>query len=138
MSYVGLRRARRLRQVAGSGVATLMLVALLTPSASAASGTESGSIGGVRPPVTGWHQDPALLAAKNEGRLSVNPNGTVAILAQPVAAPAAYPAHLSLNHTTTGQIAEPPGSGTDNAGKAYTDRNYWNLCSEGASAVMLW
>ncbi len=32
---------------------------------------------------------------------------------------------------------EPQGSGTDDAGQAYSDSNYWNFCGPGATAVTL-
>ncbi len=42
------------------------------------------------------------------------------------------PAAHALGTSVVSAIVEPPGSGTDARGVAYTDRNYWNFCSPGA------
>jgi hypothetical protein len=50
---------------------------------------------------------------------------------------AAPPAAHSLDTTVVRAIIEPLGSGTDDAGRSYTDRNYWNFCSPGAVTAAL-
>jgi hypothetical protein len=45
-------------------------------------------------------------------------------------------ARLDLNWTRW--IVEPPGSGKDAAGNAYTDLSFWNLCGPGATTVTLY
>jgi hypothetical protein len=113
----------------------LVLAAIVAQPLNAAEPT-GGSTGGVLPPEPGSQQDPALVAAKEQGRARVSPNGSVVIL--PVAAATAYPAAVTLNTSWTGRVWEPQGTGTDDAGKTYSDTNYWNFCGPGATAVTLW
>jgi hypothetical protein len=53
-------------------------------------------------------------------------------------APPAYPANASLDTAWTGLIQEPPRSGTDDKGTAYTDYNYSLFCGAGTGAVVLY
>lgn len=45
------------------------------------------------------------------------------------------PSALTLSTRDTARFVEPPGYGTDDNGKSYTDANYWNFCVAGAAAV---
>jgi hypothetical protein len=46
------------------------------------------------------------------------------------------PAH-TLPTATVKRIVEPPGSGNDDHGHAYSDQNYWNFCGPGAATAVL-
>jgi hypothetical protein len=43
-----------------------------------------------------------------------------------------------LETTVVSQIVEPPGSGKDDIGASYTDKNYWNFCAPGAVTAALY
>lgn len=117
-------------------VGVLMLItAAATPAGAAAP--EGASRAGVLPPEPGSRQDSALVQAKQEGRARIAPDGRAEIL--PVAPDVEHPSSRLLDTMTwTGGAWEPPGTGTDDAGKAYSDDNYWNFCGPGATAVALW
>jgi len=42
------------------------------------------------------------------------------------------PAAHTLSTSVVRKLVEPPGSGNDDRGHAYTDKNYWNFCGPGA------
>jgi len=50
---------------------------------------------------------------------------------------ATAPTTRILDTSLVGNFAEPAGSGTDHAGKSYTDHNYWKFCAAGAARVVL-
>ena len=50
---------------------------------------------------------------------------------------AAPPAAATLDTSIVSKIVEPPGSGNDDHGNYYYDRNYWNFCSPGAATAAL-
>ncbi len=83
-----------------------------------------------------WQQDPAFVAAKSEGRVARNSSGQAVVLAQ--APELTFPAAASLDTSWSGLIQEPPRTGTDDRGVAYTDYNYASLCGAGAAAVTLY
>lgn len=113
----------------------LLLVATAAQPSIAATPT-GNSTGGVLPPDPGSQQDQALVAAKEQGRVRVSPDGRVQILSAPLTT--TYPSAATLNPSWTGKVWEPRGSGIDDAGKSYSDNNYWNFCGPGATAVTLW
>jgi hypothetical protein len=82
------------------------------------------------------------LTAKAAGRVALV-YGKVVLLdpgADPLRMPAtgdAVPAARTLDTTWTRQVVEPPGYGTDEKGNRFSDLNYWNLCSPGATTVAL-
>jgi len=119
-----------------SFIGALVLSVIVAQPSSAGSPT-GNSTGGVLPPEPGSRQDQAFVAAKEQGRVRVFPDGRVEILAT---APAtSYPSSVQLDTTTwTGGVWEPQGSGTDDSGAPYKDNNYWNFCGPGATAVALW
>jgi hypothetical protein len=119
-----------------SFVGALVLSVIVAQPSNAGSPT-GNSTGGVLPPEPGSGQDPAFVIAKEQGRVRVHPDGRVEILAT---APAvSYSSSVQLDTTTwTGGVWEPQGSGIDDAGKSYSDNNYWNFCGPGATAVTLW
>jgi hypothetical protein len=84
-----------------------------------------------------WQQDVALVVAKNEGRVIVDSQGNVVLLAQDPAPPM-YAAASSLDMSWSGLIQEPPRTGTDDKGNAYTDYNYSLFCGAGTGAVVLY
>jgi hypothetical protein len=84
-----------------------------------------------------WQQDAALVAAKLEGRVTKDAQGRVVIL-DTAPAPRSYPPAASLDTSWTGLIQEPPRSGKDDRGVAYTDYNYVLFCGEGTAAVVLY
>lgn len=47
------------------------------------------------------------------------------------------PAAHTLPTSVVKKIVEPPGSGDDDRGHAYTDQNYWNFCGPGAATAVL-
>ncbi|MGD0121101.1 MAG: hypothetical protein ABSC46_00900 [Candidatus Limnocylindrales bacterium] len=90
-------------------------------------------------PVAGasWQPDPVLAAAKAEGRVTIDSAGQAVIL--DVAPPArAYPAAAALDTRWTGLIQEPPRTGVDDKGTAYTDYNYSLFCGAGTATVVLY
>lgn len=113
----------------------ILLVATAAQASSAATPT-GNSTGGVLPPDPGSQQDQAIVAAKEQGRVRVSPDGSVVILSTPLTT--TYPSAATLDTTWTGKVWEPQGSGIDDAAKSYTDNNYWNFCGPGATAVVLW
>jgi hypothetical protein len=84
-----------------------------------------------------WQADPVLVQAKIEGRVAIDSNGAAVILGQAPPAPS-YPAAKSLDTSWSGLIQEPPRTGKDDRGVAYTDYNYTLLCGPGAGAVVLY
>jgi hypothetical protein len=50
---------------------------------------------------------------------------------------AAAPSAATLNTSVVSKIVEPPGSGNDDKGNSYTDKNYWNFCAPGAVTAAL-
>lgn len=90
-------------------------------------------------PVAGasWQPDPVLTAAKEDGRVTIDSAGHAVIL--DVAPPAKiYPAAAALDTRWTGLIQEPPRTGVDDKGTAYTDYNYSLFCGAGTAAVVLY
>jgi hypothetical protein len=90
-------------------------------------------------PVAGasWQPDPVLAAAKADGRVTIDSAGHAVILG--VAPPAKdYPAAKALDTRWTGLIQEPPRTGVDDKGTAYTDYNYALFCGAGTAAVVLY
>ena len=47
------------------------------------------------------------------------------------------PTAATLPTAVVKRIVEPPGSGSDDHGHAYTDDNYWNFCGPGAATAVL-
>ena len=110
------------------------------PSVSLPSGTAGGTPTPTAKPTPTdrpWQADPVLVQAKIEGRVAINSNGAVVILGQAPPAPT-YPAAKSLNTSWTGLIQEPPRTGKDDRGVAYTDYNYTLWCGPGTAAVVLY
>jgi hypothetical protein len=83
-----------------------------------------------------WVVDPALLQAKNEGRVAIV-SGRVVILASAPPTPT-YPTAASLPTSWSGLIQEPPKSGRDDKNVPYTDYNYVLFCGPGTAAVVLY
>ena len=84
-----------------------------------------------------WQPDDVLIQAKNEGRVIRDSAGRVAIL--PAAPPpSAYPVLAQLDIRWTGLMQEPPRTGMDDKGVAYTDYNYSLFCGAGTAAVVLY
>jgi hypothetical protein len=83
------------------------------------------------------------LQVKAAGRVALV-GGKIVLLdpgANPLAMPAtsvAVPAARTLDTTWTRWVVEPSGSGTDEKGNRFSNLNYWNLCSAGATTVALW
>jgi hypothetical protein len=84
-----------------------------------------------------WSVDPALVQAKNDGRVTIDSSGGVVILATAPAAPA-YPAAASLPTSWSGLIQEPPKTGRDDKGVAYSDKNFALFCGPGTATVVLY
>jgi hypothetical protein len=88
-------------------------------------------------------QSAGWLALKAAGRLALV-DGAVATLppdADPLADPKTglpVPAARLLETDYARWIIEPMGSGRDAKGNSYSNRNYWNLCEPGATAVALY
>jgi hypothetical protein len=80
--------------------------------------------------------DPALVLAKNEGRVTVDAAGLVEISSVALQPPA-YATAASLPTAWSGLIQEPPTSGKDDKGAAFVDYNYKLLCGPGTAAVVL-
>lgn len=87
-------------------------------------------------PGSSWQPDPAFFAAKMSGRVGRDAAGQATLLE--AAATPSYPTADSLNTSWSGLIQEPPRTGTDDRGAAYTDFNYSGLCGAGAAAVTLY
>jgi hypothetical protein len=113
-----------------------VVLSVIVAQPSSAGSPMGYSTGGVLPPEPGSGQDPAFVIAKEQGRVRVFPNGRVEMLATPLAT--SYPSAWTLPTSWTSRVWEPQGSGTDDAGKSYSDNNYWNFCGPGATAVTLW
>jgi hypothetical protein len=83
------------------------------------------------------------LEAKAAGRVALF-NGRIVRLdsgADPLLDPATgdgLPAARTLDTTWTRWVVEPAGYGTDEKGNRFSNLNYWNLCSTGASTVALY
>jgi hypothetical protein len=84
-----------------------------------------------------WTADPSLVAAKNEGRVTIDSSGKVVVLTSAPPAPQ-YPATAALDVSWSRNIQEPPTQGKDARGTAYTDLNYKLLCGPGAAAAVLY
>jgi hypothetical protein len=113
--------------------------ATLPPSATvAATASPSRSPSPAPKPIAHpWSADPSLVAAKNQGRVTIDSSGKVVILAS--APPeAAYPATAALDVSWSRNIQEPPTQGKDAKGTAYVDLNYKLLCGPGAAAAVLY
>jgi len=115
-----------------------------TSAASATPASTPSPVAATRPPTPRptqtdrpWSADPVLMEAKMDGRVVVDSSGEVTILAQAPVQPS-YPIALSLDTAWTGLIQEPPKSGTDDKGVAYTDYNYILFCGPGTAAVVLY
>jgi hypothetical protein len=87
-------------------------------------------------PGTSWQQDSSFLAAKKEGRVARDSTGSAVVLAQ--APDLTFPPSAILATNWSGLIQEPPRTGTDDRGVAYTDYNYSGFCGAGAAAVTLY
>lgn len=92
-----------------------------------------------RPPATtqAWAADPALVQAKNDGRVTIDASGQVVILASTPPAPE-YPTAAALDTSWSGLIQEPPRIGRDDRGVAYRDDNYIRFCGPGVATVVLY
>jgi hypothetical protein len=83
------------------------------------------------------------LALKASGRVAIvgGRPGLLSVAANPLVAPgtgAALPAARALDTDWTRWIVEPWAYGSDAAGNSFSNLNYWNLCSAGATAATLW
>jgi hypothetical protein len=87
-------------------------------------------------PGASWQQDSSFIAAKIGGRVARDSNGAAVVLAQ--APELTFPASATLATSWSGLMQEPPRTGTDDRGVAYTDYNYSGFCGAGAAAVMLY
>ena len=123
---------------------TLAPTASSSPSPSA-SASPSPSVT-ASPPVSAesadhpWQPDASLVQAKNESRVAIDASGRVAVLAagsSPAPTPGYAPA-AALDTKWSGLIQEPPRTGTDDKGAAYTDYNYSLFCGAGTAAVVLY
>jgi hypothetical protein len=84
---------------------------------------------------TSWVQDSSFVAAKMAGRVGRDSKGQAVVLTK--APELTFPASASLVTSWSGLIQEPPRTGTDDRGVAYTDYNYSSFCGAGAAAVTL-
>jgi hypothetical protein len=88
-------------------------------------------------------QSPAWLQVKAAGRVALV-DGKVQVLdggANPLSSPTtgdAIPAARTLDTIWTRWVVEPPGYGTDEMGNRFSNLNYWNMCSPGATTVALY
>ena len=95
----------------------------------------------VHRPITA--QSMEWLLAKAAGRVALT-GGRVSILgagANPLVDPVtsvAIPFARTLDTSWTRWVVEPTGSGRDAKGNRYSNLNYWNMCSPGATTVALW
>ncbi len=87
-------------------------------------------------PGSSWVQDSSFLAAKMDGRVGRDSRGQAVVLAQ--APTLTFPASATLATDWSGLIQEPPRTGVDDRGAAYTDYNYSSFCGAGAAAVTLY
>lgn len=111
----------------------------VAPPSAVAADPSAGSVAGPVPPEPGWSQDPAFVAAKQEGRVVVDASGRATVVATAPVTTLAAPVSKQLGTTVIKKIWEPKGTGAkDDNGLAYTDRNYWNLCGAGGAAVALY
>ncbi len=107
---------------------------------------------GAQPTDPAFTSDPRRpMPAQSVEWLQVKAAGRVALVggkivrldagANPLAMPAtgaAIPAARTLDTTWTRWVVEPSGYGTDEKGNRFSNLNYWNLCSAGATTVALW
>ena len=84
-----------------------------------------------------WQQDPQFLQAKAEGRVTVDSSGRAVVLAKAPSTPV-YPEAIALDTKWSGRIQEPPKTGKDDNGRAYTDTNYAQFCGPGSASVVLY
>ena len=84
-----------------------------------------------------WQADPALVQAKIDGRVIVDSSGHAVILRAAPKTPD-YAAAAFLDTRWSGLIQEPPKTGKDDKGTAYTDDNYALFCGPGTAAVVLY
>ena len=84
-----------------------------------------------------WAPDPNLVLAKNAGRVTVDSSGRVTISPSAPTTPA-YATAKSLPTSWSGLIQEPPKTGRDDRGVAYTDNNYILFCGPGTGTVILY
>ncbi len=87
-------------------------------------------------PGASWVQDSSFIAAKMAGRVGRDSQGRAVVLAQ--APELTFPTSAGLDTSWSGLIQEPPRTGTDDRGVAYTDYNYSSFCGAGAAAVTLY
>lgn len=114
-------------------------IALLLPVTVSAADPIAGAIAGPVRPEPGWNQDSDFLKAKREGRVVIDAAGKAVVLSSPPVMTLAAPAVTLLDTTVIKKVWEPLGTGgRDNNSKAYTDKNYWNLCAPGGVAVALY
>ncbi len=109
-----------------------------TPSATALATPRATATNPPTIPQAGasWQPDPVLVGAKLDGMVTISAGRAVILGAAPL--PKAYPAAAALNTSWTGLIQEPPRTGKDDKGIAYTDYNYALFCGAGAAAVVLY
>lgn len=89
------------------------------------------------PPIAHWSPDLVLVKAKDEGRVVVDSSGNAVILDVAPAKPV-YPRAAALDTRWSGLIQEPPKTGVDDKGTAYSDANYFRFCGPGTAAVVLY
>jgi hypothetical protein len=83
------------------------------------------------------------LQVKAAGRVALV-DGGIQVLdqgANPLSSPTtgdAIPVARTLDTTWTRWVVEPPGYGTDEMGNRFSNLNYWNMCSPGATTVALY
>ncbi len=124
------------RRVLVSVFAGVVMLSVQGPVVSA--GAVVRTTGGVLPFDHNWpvQPDPKAMTAKLEGRLGttvdIHGQRRPQVLPHRISAP---PPALMLPTRDSARFVEPPGFGTDDAGKTYTDANYWNFCSAGAATV---
>jgi hypothetical protein len=143
--------------VPGSGQATLSAAVRSSdwttqPPATGISSPEAGSTPSARTtlsptptpklappgptPGASWQQDSSFIAAKMGGRVARDSNGGVVVLTR--APELTFPQAATLVTSWSGQIQEPPRTGKDDRGVAYTDYNYSGFCGAGAAVVTLY
>jgi hypothetical protein len=113
---------------APSATPTITLTASPSPSGSALQASPAAS--------DHWRPDAALVAAKNQGRVTIV-GGQVVVVDTPPA-PVNYPASAKLDTRWTSRIQEPPPKGKDDHDVAYFDSTYAVLCGPGAATVVLY
>jgi hypothetical protein len=87
-------------------------------------------------PGTSWQQDSSFTAAKMGGRVARDSSGGAVVLTK--TPDLTFPPSATLATNWSGLIQEPPRTGTDDHGVAYTDYNYSGYCGAGAAAVVLY